>query len=69
MSDPDSTSDLVAFTAQKLKAQSDQMLQDFQQLLRSETSDLEDMCLKSQKLMEIFAGDTAEYTNEIQLNV
>ena len=60
-----SESDIVLFTADKLKAQSDQMLQDFHEMIRTETADLEDMCVKSQKLMAIFEGETTEYTDEI----
>ena len=46
--------DLVQFTADKLKAQSDELLCEFTTLVNQETSQMEHMAVKSAKLMALF---------------
>ena len=65
----DLNDDLVNFAAQKLKAQSDELLAEFTEMLESEVGDLEDMSLKSYKLMRIFEQDTEEFGDQLQANL
>ena len=46
--------DLVQFTANKLKAQSDELLTEFTTLVNQETSQMENMAVKSYRLMNLF---------------
>ena len=57
--------DLVQFTAQKLKAQSDELLAEFTRLLGTETNHMEDMATKACKLMAIFEQDEEEFSNDL----
>ena len=46
--------DLVAFTAEKLQAQSDELLSEFMTIVQNEQHEVEDMAVKSFRLMQIF---------------
>ena len=46
--------DLVQFTADKLKAQSDELLIEFVTLVNQETGQMESMAVKSARLMSLF---------------
>ena len=50
----DDQNDLVQYTAEKLKSQSDDLLQEFNELVVTEAADLEQMSEKSHRLMDIF---------------
>ena len=55
--EPSERDNLVQFTADKLKAQSDELLFEFGELLTTETSQLESMATKSNRLMALFEQD------------
>ena len=48
----------MSFTASKLKDQSDDLLREFNEIVATETTQLEEMSEKSSKLMDIFEQDT-----------
>ena len=54
--------DLVQYTAEKLKSQSDDLLQEFNELVVTEATDLEQMSEKSHRLMDIFEQDTHQFS-------
>ena len=54
--------DIVQYTAEKLKSQSDDLLQEFNELVVTEAADLEQMSEKSHRLMDIFEQDTHQFS-------
>lgn len=60
---------LVQFTAEKLKAQSDELLEEFAGLVTTETSKIESMTVKSHRLMRMFERDQATFSKELQGNL
>ena len=46
--------DLVQHAAEKLKSQSDDLLEEFNEMVVTETADLEEMSEKTYRLMDIF---------------
>ena len=61
--------DLMQFTANKLKAQSDDLLQEFNEIVATETTELEDISEKSYKLMDIFEQDTYQFASQLDANI
>ena len=60
---------MVQFTATKLKAQSDDLLKEFNEMVATETTDLEEISAKSYKLMDIFEQDTHQFASQLDANI
>ena len=67
--EPSERDDLVKFTAEKLKAQSDELLYEFCSLVGQEKDSLGSLAAKSYKLIQMFEYDTETFSNEVQNNV
>ena len=67
--EPSERDDLVRFTADKLKAQSDELLHEFSTLVGQEEKNLGSLAAKSYNLMQMFEYDTEKFSNEVQTNV
>ena len=61
--------DLMSFTASKLKAQSDDLLREFNEIVETETTQLEDISEKSYKLMDIFEQDSHQMSEQLDANI
>ena len=66
---PSERDNLVQFTAEKLKAQSDELLEEFAGLLTTETSKIESMTVKSHRLMRMFERDQATFSSQLRANI
>ena len=61
--------DLIQVTADKLKAQSDELLHEFGELVGTEMRQLESMTVKSHRLLRLFESDYYEFSQNLHENV
>ena len=61
--------DLIQVTADKLKAQSDELLLEFGQLVGTEMRQIESMTTKSHRLLRLFQQDYYEFSENLNENV
>jgi len=66
---PSEKDNLLQVTADKLKAQSDELLHEFTELAGTEQRRMESMAVKSHRLMELFASDYDAFATELEANV
>ena len=59
----------MKYTADKLKAQSDDLLQEFNEIVEIETTQLEEMSVKTNKLLNILEEDTYQFGEQVEANI